>query len=86
MLHGSWICLCTVISWLCSPVKALDWFKPKRIVIHTYLWGEYLNKLENQILWIPVLLNFNQNLINYNHHQVIYSLPWEAKSGVTFLG
>ena len=45
-----------------------------------------MNKLENQILWIPVLLNFNQNLINYNHRQVIYSLPWEAKSGVTFLG
>ena len=69
----------------CSPAKALGWFKPKRIVIHVCLWGKYLNKLENHMLWIPILLNFNHSLLNLNHSQVIHSLSWEGKSRVTFL-
>ena len=79
MLWGSWIHLCTVImlqkqsagsnlkGWLC---------------IHAYLRGKYLNKLEKHILGSLILLNFhhyNHSSFSYDHSQVIYNLPWEAK-------
>ena len=48
-----------------------------------------MNKLEKHILSSPVLLNlqhYNHSSLSYDHNQVIYSLPWEAKLGFPFLG
>ena len=83
MLWGSWIHLCTAISLLQKQSAGSNlkgW-----LCIHAYLRGKYLNKLEKHILGSLILLNlrhYNHNSLSYNHSQAIYSLPWEAKSGV----
>ena len=82
LLWSFWIRISPVISFLCSIVKAVSRFRPKRIVMHACLWGKYLNKLDKVMSWS--LLSFNQSLLSYNHNQVIHSLPWEANSGSYF--
>ena len=84
---GFWIWLSPVISLLCSIVKAVSRIRPKRIVIRACLWGKYLNKLDKAMSWSLISLNlqsYNDNLLSYNHSQVIHSLPWEANSGSYF--
>ena len=51
--------------------------------------GKYLNKLDKLMSWSLISLNlqcYNHRLLSYNDNQGIHSLPWEANSGVTFLG
>ena len=51
--------------------------------------GKYLNKLDKLMSWSLISLNlqyYNHSLLSYNDNQGIHSLPWEANSGVTFLG
>ena len=57
------------------------------MVMHVYLWGNYLNKLEKNMLWSPVLLklHYNHSQLIYNHNEVIYNLLWDAKYGVPAL-
>lgn len=87
MFWFSWISLGTVINLLSNQVKAGSCFKPKKMVMHVYLWGNYLNKLEKNMLWSPVLLklHYNHNQLIYNHNEVIYNLLWDAKYGVPAL-
>ena len=57
--------------------------------MHACLWRKYLNKLEKRVSWSLISLNlqcYNHSLLSYNHSQVIYNLPWESNSGVTFFG
>ena len=57
--------------------------------MHACLWGKYLNKLKKFMPWSLVSLNlqyYNHSLLSNNHSQVTHSFPWEAHSGVTFLG
>ena len=87
LLWSFWIRISPVISLLCSIVKAVSRFRPKRIVMHACLWGKYLNKLDKVVSWSLISLNlqfYNQSLLSYNHNQVIHSLPWEANSGSYF--
>ena len=84
LLWGFWIRLFPVISFLCSTVKAVTRFRPKRRVIHSCLWGTYLNKLDKVMSWSLISLNlqyYNHSLLSYNRSQVIHSLPWEPNSG-----
>ena len=83
LLWSFWIRISPVISLLCSIVKAVSRFRPKRIVMHACLWGKYLNKLDKLMSWSLISLNlqyYNHSLLSYNHSQVIHSLPWEANS------
>ena len=53
--------------------KLVSWFKPKRIVIHTCIWGKYLNGLEGHMLWSPILLSlqhYNYISLSYSHSRV----------------
>ena len=87
LLWGFWIRLFPVISFLCSTVKAVTRFRPKRRVIHSCLWGTYLNKLDKVMSWSLISLNLQcyiHSLLSYSHSQVIHSLPWEANSGSYF--
>ena len=82
-----WIWLSTAISLLCSIVKAVSRFRPKRIVMRTCLWGKYLNILDKLMSWSLISLNlqhYNHSLFSYNSSQATHSLPWEASSGSYF--
>ena len=87
LLWGFWIRLFPVISFLCSTVKAVTRFRPKRRVIHSCLWGTYLNKLDKVMSWSLISLNlqyYNHSLLSYNHSQVMHSLLWSCFSGTIF--
>ena len=77
---------CTVISLL---QKYLAGSNLNRLLcIHAYLREKYLNKLEKHILGSLILSNlqhYNHSSLSYDHIQVIYGLPWEAKFGFPFL-
>ena len=81
-MWSSWIRLSTAINLLCSIAKAVSWFTSKN---NSYV-SMSIGKL---MLWILISLNlqyYNHRLLGYNHRKVIRSLPWEEKSGVTFVG
>ena len=86
MLWGFWIHLCTVISLLQKQLAGSNlkgW-----LCINEYLRRRYLNKIETHILRNLTLKNlqhYNHSSLSYNHCQVIYSLLWYAKSGLSFL-
>ena len=50
MFWFSWISLSTVINLLSNQVKADSCFKPERMVMHVYLWGNFVNKLEKYVM------------------------------------
>ena len=56
-MWGFWIRLSPVISLLCSIVKAVSRFRPKRIVMHVCLWGKYLIKLDKLLPWGLISIN-----------------------------
>ena len=56
-------------------------------MIHVYLWGNYLNKLEKHVLGSLILLNllhYNHSSLSYDYCQVIY-MVYHGKQSLGFL-
>ena len=72
--------------------KAVGWFKPERMVMHTLREGKYLNKLEKHILGSLILLNLQhlQPQLTQLRSQPSYiwftveSKVWVSFSRITF--